>query len=145
MLVIEGLRRLGFGPFELEVATGECVGIGGPSGAGKSVFLRMIADLDPNEGEVVPRDAQPESRPNQETETSLGTGASPYGLFRVPEPVTAADVNYVTAAVVRKAHFLAHARDNFAALDPHSNGYLTLAGLPQSPVERLIGRARRAD
>src|SRR5271170_2776947 len=50
MLVIEGLRRLGFGPFELEVATGECVGIGGPSGAGKSVFLRMIADLDPHDG-----------------------------------------------------------------------------------------------
>ena len=50
MLVIEGLQRLGFGPFALEVANGECVGIAGPSGAGKSVFLRMIADLDPHAG-----------------------------------------------------------------------------------------------
>ena len=50
MLVIDGLRRLGFGPFALEVADGECIGIAGPSGAGKSVFLRMLADLDPHEG-----------------------------------------------------------------------------------------------
>src|SRR5580698_3884213 len=50
MLVIEGLRRPGFGPFALEVADGECIGIAGPSGAGKSVFLRMIADLDPHDG-----------------------------------------------------------------------------------------------
>jgi ABC-type iron transport system FetAB ATPase subunit len=52
MLVIDGLRRIGFGPFALEVASGECVGIAGPSGAGKSVFLRMIADLDPHDGSV---------------------------------------------------------------------------------------------
>jgi len=52
MLVVEQLQRLGFGPFDLTVAPGECVGIAGPSGAGKSVFLRMIADLDPNEGKV---------------------------------------------------------------------------------------------
>jgi ABC-type iron transport system FetAB ATPase subunit len=40
------------GPFSLDVAPGECVAILGPSGSGKSVFLRMIADLDPNTGEV---------------------------------------------------------------------------------------------
>jgi ABC-type iron transport system FetAB ATPase subunit len=40
------------GPFELELAAGECVAITGPSGAGKSLLLRMIADLDPNEGQV---------------------------------------------------------------------------------------------
>lgn len=50
MLVVEGLRRLGFGPFDLTVAAGECVGVAGPSGAGKSVLLRMIADLDPHVG-----------------------------------------------------------------------------------------------
>src|SRR4051812_38850817 len=50
MLVVEQLQRLGFGPFDLTVAPGECVGIAGPSGAGKSVFLRMIADLDPHAG-----------------------------------------------------------------------------------------------
>lgn len=36
-----------------EVVEGECVAIMGSSGAGKSLFLRSIADLDPNEGEVL--------------------------------------------------------------------------------------------
>ena len=40
------------GPFDLSVAPGECVAISGASGAGKSLFLRMVADLDPNRGEV---------------------------------------------------------------------------------------------
>jgi ABC-type iron transport system FetAB ATPase subunit len=40
------------GPFDLSVAAGECIGISGASGAGKSLFLRMIADLDPNQGSV---------------------------------------------------------------------------------------------
>lgn len=40
------------GPFDLELAPGECLAVTGPSGAGKSLFLRMMADLDPNEGQV---------------------------------------------------------------------------------------------
>lgn len=40
------------GPFSLAVDAGECVAISGPSGSGKSLLLRMIADLDPNQGEV---------------------------------------------------------------------------------------------
>lgn len=36
----------------LEVTTGECVGLAGISGSGKSRLLRAIADLDPNYGEV---------------------------------------------------------------------------------------------
>jgi ABC-type multidrug transport system ATPase subunit len=32
---------------------GECVAVQGPSGAGKSVLLRMLADLDPHEGEAL--------------------------------------------------------------------------------------------
>ena len=40
------------GPFDLEVPAGGCVAIAGPSGAGKSLLLRMIADLDPSQGEV---------------------------------------------------------------------------------------------
>jgi ABC-type iron transport system FetAB ATPase subunit len=40
------------GPFDLTADAGECIAISGPSGAGKSLFLRMIADLDPNTGEV---------------------------------------------------------------------------------------------
>jgi UDP-glucose/iron transport system ATP-binding protein len=40
------------GPFDVSVAAGECVGISGASGSGKSLFLRMIADLDVNAGNV---------------------------------------------------------------------------------------------
>jgi putative ABC transport system ATP-binding protein len=40
------------GPFNLTLQPGECLAITGPSGSGKSLFLRMIADLDPNQGEV---------------------------------------------------------------------------------------------
>ena len=51
-LRLAGLRSRLAGPFDLSLDGGECVAITGPSGAGKSLLLRMIADLDPNEGEV---------------------------------------------------------------------------------------------
>jgi ABC-type iron transport system FetAB ATPase subunit len=41
------------GPFNLHLADGECLAIVGRSGSGKSVLLRLIADLDPHEGEVL--------------------------------------------------------------------------------------------
>jgi ABC-type iron transport system FetAB ATPase subunit len=40
------------GPFDFEVTAGRCAAITGPSGSGKSLLLRMIADLDQNEGQV---------------------------------------------------------------------------------------------
>ena len=49
---IVNLRSHLAGPFELELDAGECLAITGPSGSGKSLFLRMVADLDPNQGEV---------------------------------------------------------------------------------------------
>jgi putative ABC transport system ATP-binding protein len=51
-LRIVNLRSQLAGPIDLTIEAGECVAITGPSGSGKSLFLRMIADLDPNEGEV---------------------------------------------------------------------------------------------
>lgn len=51
-LQIRNLQCLYAGPIDLDVARGECVALSGPSGAGKSVILRMIADLDPNSGQV---------------------------------------------------------------------------------------------
>jgi ABC-type multidrug transport system ATPase subunit len=47
------LRSSHAGPFDFDVEAGACVVIQGPSGAGKSVLLRMLADLDPHEGEVL--------------------------------------------------------------------------------------------
>ena len=51
-LAVRGLGSVLAGPFELALRAGECLAIAGESGAGKSLFLRMLADLDPNEGEV---------------------------------------------------------------------------------------------
>ena len=48
----EGLRSAHAGPFTLEVPLGECLAITGPSGSGKSLLLRMLADLDPHDGEA---------------------------------------------------------------------------------------------
>lgn len=51
-LSLSGLRSERAGPFDLSLQRGECLAVSGPSGAGKSLMLRMIADLDPNEGEA---------------------------------------------------------------------------------------------
>ena len=51
-LLVKELRSELAGPFELNLGAGACAAITGPSGSGKSLFLRMIADLDPNEGKV---------------------------------------------------------------------------------------------
>jgi putative ABC transport system ATP-binding protein len=51
-LLVKDLRSAFAGPFELNLGTGACAAITGPSGSGKSLFLRMIADLDPNQGKV---------------------------------------------------------------------------------------------
>jgi UDP-glucose/iron transport system ATP-binding protein len=51
-LTIRNLSSSLVGPFDFVVEAGECLAISGPSGSGKSLLLRMIADLDPNEGQV---------------------------------------------------------------------------------------------
>ncbi len=51
-LRVSGLHSRLAGPFDLTLDPGECVAITGASGSGKSLLLRMIADLDPNEGEA---------------------------------------------------------------------------------------------
>jgi putative ABC transport system ATP-binding protein len=51
-LLVKELRSTLAGPFELSLGTGACAAVTGPSGSGKSLFLRMIADLDPNEGKL---------------------------------------------------------------------------------------------
>jgi ABC-type iron transport system FetAB ATPase subunit len=52
-LSIRGLRSDLAGPFELEARSGEPIVVTGRSGSGKSLFLRMLADLDVNDGTVL--------------------------------------------------------------------------------------------
>ena len=52
-LTVRGLRSAQAGPLSFALAAGECLVIVGESGAGKSVLLRMLADLDPCDGEVL--------------------------------------------------------------------------------------------
>ncbi len=98
----------------------------------------------PNSG-VLPDDVAPNDTTRPESKQEM-RGAAPYGLLPQPEPVTAADPDYLFRNVVRKQRFLAFAQDNFTALDDGGKGYLTLAGLPKSSVQRMIeqaGGARR--
>ena len=52
VLIVRRLTRPGLEPADIDLAAGQCVALRGPSGAGKSLFLRAIADLDPNDGSV---------------------------------------------------------------------------------------------
>ncbi|RED51583.1 ABC transporter ATP-binding protein [Aestuariispira insulae] len=51
-LKIQTLTAPPLQPASLTMERRECVTIQGPSGSGKSLFLRAIADLDPNQGTV---------------------------------------------------------------------------------------------
>ena len=51
-LRLEQMRSQRAGPLSLVLPAGTCLAITGPSGAGKSLLLRMIADLDANDGEA---------------------------------------------------------------------------------------------
>src|ERR1700681_4877586 len=53
MLKGYALRRLHLGPIDFALQVGECVSVAGKSGAGKSLLLRMIADLDAHDGDVL--------------------------------------------------------------------------------------------
>ncbi|MFI4933014.1 MAG: hypothetical protein ACHP7N_00180 [Caulobacterales bacterium] len=106
----------------------------GPGSPGQTQ-LGPPSGVDPNGG--VPNEP---TRPSQDEE--IGTGAEPYSLLREPEPVTAADVDFVVRGIVRKANFLSHADGNFSALDGDDVGYLTLANLPKTPIQKMIEHAR---
>jgi putative ABC transport system ATP-binding protein len=60
-LHIQHLCGHGRGPYTLDVMAGQCTVLSGASGSGKSLLLRMIADLDPSDGNVrigsTPREA----------------------------------------------------------------------------------------
>jgi phosphate-transporting ATPase len=52
LLTVRDLKRAGIEIPDFELAAGEAMAVLGPSGSGKSLFLRALADLDPNEGDL---------------------------------------------------------------------------------------------
>lgn len=52
MLEIRNLRQHNLQPVSLTVPNGQALAVTGPSGSGKTLFLRAVADLDPNEGSI---------------------------------------------------------------------------------------------
>jgi len=50
LLSVRGLVRPGVEIPDFALAAGEALAVSGPSGSGKSLFLRALADLDPNDG-----------------------------------------------------------------------------------------------
>ncbi len=83
----------------------------------------------------------PEAAPKPPDDAAT-LGAAPYGFFNEPEPVTAADLNFT--GIISKANFLKLAGVHFTTLDAAGIGYLTLDGLPKTPVQIRIGHAHRA-
>lgn len=53
VLEVHGLRAAHVGPVDFRLLAGEICKLSGESGAGKTLLLRALADLDPNEGEVI--------------------------------------------------------------------------------------------
>lgn len=94
-LAVHELRSPLAGPFELELAPGACAAITGESGSGKSLFLRMIADLDPNEGEVR-LDGEPRSRfapPEWRKRVTYVAAEAGWWLDRVSEHIRKPDLD----------------------------------------------------
>ena len=68
-------------------------------------------------------------------------GASPFSFFDEPEPVATADMNF--NGKITLANFLRLADMHFTTLDHDGAGYLTLAKLPKTQVQKLLEHQRR--
>lgn len=67
-------------------------------------------------------------------------GAAPFNLLGEPEPVTGADVDFDSR--ITRAEFQSAADRRFRRLDAAGQGKLTLATLPQTQQQKLLGRRR---
>jgi hypothetical protein len=83
----------------------------------------------------------PTAPPHPEHLDESGQGAAPYSLFEEPEPVLTADFN--VNGVVTRANFLKVADMHFTTLDGDEKGFLTLKDLPETTVQKLLGKGKR--
>lgn len=104
MLEVSQLRTPLIGPIDLAVGAGDCAAILGPSGSGKSLFLRALADLDPNEGIVrfEGRDRKNQSAPEWRRQVGLLPAESGWWADRVGDHfdhVGSGDLEPILAAI----------------------------------------------
>ncbi len=78
----------------------------------------------------------------QRSPRQMMQGAMPFSLIPQAEPVSAADTDF--DGKVTRAEFIASADRHFATLDTSGAGALTLAGLPQTPMQARRERGRGA-
>lgn len=116
-LRLEGLKSALAGPFSLQIRRGEALAVSGASGSGKSLFLRMIADLDPNEGEVFLG--------------GVNRAAMAADLWRRQAPYVAAESGWWS----QKVH------DHFAPADlERARGLATRLGVEAEPFDGAVDR-----
>src|ERR1700681_2611324 len=117
-LLVKDLRSAFAGPFELNLGPGACAAITGPSGSGKSLFLRMIADLDLNEGKVWLNGRE--------------RGSMPAPEWRKQATYVSAETGWWADTVIE--HFAANTRNEIAALSVRLG---IRADLLDAPVAQL--------
>ncbi len=125
--------------YEQRVAP-EILGIRVIVGAANGAASLRLAQYNQS-GPIDPSGDQPAAPVAPKGLDESGQGASPFGFFEEPEPVMTA--NFDLNGMVRKANFLKVAGMHFEALDTDGAGYLTLAKLPKTPIQKLIGKPRR--
>ena len=93
------------GPFDLALDAGECLAITGVSGSGKSLFLRMVADLDPNQGQVFLDSIERRSLPAHEWRRRVVYSAAEPGWWheRVADHFHGAAIDFARATAPRLA------------------------------------------
>jgi hypothetical protein len=93
-------------------------------------------------GQGSPSGQQPgENDSHVETLDESKQGASPYSFFDEPEPVTAADRSF--RGYITREDFLALAARHFTELDQDNAGFLVLAKLPKTRVQKELEEAHR--
>lgn len=97
--------------------------------------IHQPAPIDPGGG------GGEEDSPEKEHLDVAGQGAAPFSLFEEPEPLMVADLNL--DGIIRKSNFLKVAGDHFSALDVDNTGYLTLAKLPKTSMQKLVEKYQR--
>jgi hypothetical protein len=80
-------------------------------------------------------------QPRQPKGETGAQGAAVYSLINQPEPVAAADA--VFDGKITLAEFQTAADRHFEILDTKEQGYLTLAGLPKTPIQEAIEQAAK--